>query len=137
MPAVANRNERLDWRAEAKDHAQSCESAITVSAIGIEAGPGSYFGSANDVSFSTPHYSASAEPRIAAIVVGQPCPLRAATFAKPKEYYYVTQRDDTLRALALRFYQNLDWRRILDANRAVVKDPNNISAGTRLVIPVN
>lgn len=125
------------WRAEAKDHDQSCESTITVSAIGLEAGPGSYFGSANDVSFSTPNYSAIADPRMRAVVAGVPSPQRAITLTKPKDYYYVTQRDDTLRALALRFYQNQNWRRILEANRTVVKDPNSISAGTLLVIPVN
>lgn len=49
--------------------------------------------------------------------------------------YYVTGRDETLRGVALRVYENLDWRKLLDANREVVKDPNRLEENTVLRIP--
>jgi len=125
----------LTWRGEAKDHKVSCESAITVSAIGLEAAPGSSLGATNDVSFSPPQYLSTVSLRISAVAAGQPPPGRYTSQTSPRESYYMTQRKDTLRKVALKFYRNEDWHKILEANRAVVKDPNIIPTGTRLVIP--
>lgn len=48
---------------------------------------------------------------------------------------YVTGRDETLRGVALRVYENLDWRKLLDANRGVVRDPNRLEPNTVLLVP--
>jgi hypothetical protein len=125
----------LTWRGEAKDHRVDCMSTITVSAIGLEAGPGSYFGATKEVSFSPPQYLSGVPLRISAIVVGQSPPGRYTSLTSPTEAYYVTQHKDTLRKVALKFYRNEDWHKILEANRSVVTDPNTIATGTRLVIP--
>jgi nucleoid-associated protein YgaU len=50
---------------------------------------------------------------------------------------YVVAPNDTLTAIAQRFYNNADlWMRIYDANRAVLgNNPNAIPAGVRILIP--
>jgi len=49
---------------------------------------------------------------------------------------YTVQRGDTLYKLARRFYNDAaKWRDIYDANRDVIKDPNKIEVGMKLVIP--
>lgn len=60
---------------------------------------------------------------------------RATPPADSGSRYYVTGRDETLRGVALRVYENLDWRKLLDANRSVVKDPNRLEPNTVLLVP--
>lgn len=67
-------------------------------------------------------------------VADNPAP-RAAAPADSGTRYYVTGRDETLRGVALRVYENLDWRKLLDANRGAVKDPNRLQENTVLQIP--
>jgi len=67
-------------------------------------------------------------------VSDNPAP-RATPPADSGARYYVTGRDETLRGVALRVYENLDWRKLLDANRGAVKDPNRLEENTVLLIP--
>ncbi len=49
---------------------------------------------------------------------------------------HVVARGDTLRALARRYYGNENaWRRIYDANRPLIANPDSLVVGVRLVIP--
>lgn len=67
-------------------------------------------------------------------VADAPAP-RATPPADSGSRYYVTGRDETLRGVALRVYENLDWRKLLDANRAAVRDPNRLEPNTVLLVP--
>lgn len=62
-------------------------------------------------------------------------PPRATPPADSGTRHHVTGRDETLRGVALKVYENLDWRKLLDANREVVKDPNRLERNTVLLIP--
>lgn len=49
---------------------------------------------------------------------------------------YSVKRGDTLSRIALLFYGNAaKWRQIYDANRGLIKDPNRIFPGQRIIIP--
>lgn len=60
---------------------------------------------------------------------------RAAAPADSAARHYVTGRDESLRDVALRVYENLDWRKLLDANRKAVGDPNRLDPNTVLLVP--
>lgn len=49
---------------------------------------------------------------------------------------HTVRSGDTLRGLAMQYYGDAGaYRRIYDANRAVLSDPNNLPTGTLLTIP--
>lgn len=49
---------------------------------------------------------------------------------------YVVQKGDTLWRIAKRFYRAPGaWKRVYDANRSVIDDPDRIKPGTRLYLP--
>lgn len=49
---------------------------------------------------------------------------------------HVVQRKETLYALARQYYNDAkQWRRIYEANRERISDPNRISVGMKLIIP--
>ena len=49
---------------------------------------------------------------------------------------YVVQKGDTLWRIAKRFYSTPGaWKRLYDANRSVIDDPDHIKPGTRLYLP--
>ena len=49
---------------------------------------------------------------------------------------YTVQKDDTLQKIAKKFYNNYNqWTKIYDANKAKIKNPNVLKAGTVLTIP--
>lgn len=49
---------------------------------------------------------------------------------------YEIQKGDTLSAIAQRHYGNAnEWRKIYEANRAVIKDPDLIHPGQKITIP--
>jgi nucleoid-associated protein YgaU len=51
---------------------------------------------------------------------------------------YVVQKGDTLSKIAKQFYGNTtDWRRIYEANRDRIKDPDVIQPGWKLEIPAH
>ncbi|MCP4283539.1 MAG: peptidoglycan-binding protein LysM [Gammaproteobacteria bacterium] len=55
-----------------------------------------------------------------------------------KAEYYVIKSGDTLSALAKEYYGNaMDYPRIFDANREVIKDPDKIFVGQKIRIPLD
>ncbi len=48
---------------------------------------------------------------------------------------YTVQAGDNLSQIAERFYGRQDWKRIYDANRDLLDDPDRISPGQVLTIP--
>jgi nucleoid-associated protein YgaU len=62
-----------------------------------------------------------------------PPPKPAAT---PEVQTYVVAKGDNLSKIAKRFYGNAnEWRRIFEANRDILKDPDKIYPDQKLVIP--
>ena len=118
----------LTWRAEAKDHIVPSPTTVTVYAIGMKPGPGSSFSPA-EMTYAYPSF-----PGRYALAAGITAP-RVRVASKSRATYYVTRRTDTLRRIAMRFYQNENWQKILEANRAVISDPRRVKTGTILVIP--
>ena len=57
---------------------------------------------------------------------------------KVKIEYYVIKKGDTLSALAKKHYGNaMDYPRIFEANREVIKDPDLIFVGQKIRIPLD
>lgn len=53
-----------------------------------------------------------------------------------KETFYDIQRGDTLSGIAKRFYGDASkWPRLFEANREIIKDPDKIYPGQKIVIP--
>ncbi|GAB1406565.1 LysM peptidoglycan-binding domain-containing protein [Thermomonas brevis] len=48
---------------------------------------------------------------------------------------YTVQKGDNLSKIAERYYGRQDWKRIYDANRDLLDDPDKISPGQVLTIP--
>jgi len=130
------------WRGEAKDHGVACPSAITVWAIGLQSPPGSTIVTSvgNDLQAEGapggPIFSgAMAGLVVGGHITGTPVLRHVVSRQFKTERHYVVQNGDSLRSLALKFYGNQDWRKLLDANVAVVNDPQHIPRGTVLMIP--
>ena len=50
--------------------------------------------------------------------------------------FHVVHEGETLSDISYRYYGSAGkWRRILDANRGVIKDENKLKPGTKLIIP--
>jgi len=65
----------------------------------------------------------------------QPPPLSADSI-QPKSRIHIVKRGETLSAISKQYYgTTTKWQKILDANRAVLKNPNNLAPGTKLIIP--
>ena len=57
--------------------------------------------------------------------------------AGPKTEYYVIESGDTLWKLAKKYYGNaMDYPKIFEANREVIKDPDKIFVGQKIRIPL-
>lgn len=55
---------------------------------------------------------------------------------QPKRNVYTVRKGETLFELSRRFYgDQQQWRRIYQANRNRIKDPQQIQAGMKLIIP--
>ena len=49
---------------------------------------------------------------------------------------YTIERGDTLSRIAVQFYGNAgDWKKIYEANRSTIKNPDLIYPGTKIIIP--
>ena len=60
----------------------------------------------------------------------------AAESSAPTDRMYVVQSGDSLSKIAKKFYGNANsWKRIFDANKDVVKNPDVIQPGWMLRIP--
>jgi len=58
--------------------------------------------------------------------------------AKPRTATYVVEKGDNLSKIAKKFYGDPNkWRKIYEANRDRIKDPNKIRPGQVLVIPLD
>lgn len=50
--------------------------------------------------------------------------------------FHIVRKGETLSAVAQQYYGSSDkWRKIVTANQKVIKDPNKIAMGTKLIIP--
>jgi nucleoid-associated protein YgaU len=50
--------------------------------------------------------------------------------------FHIVRKDQTLSAISRQYYGTANkWKKIFDANRDVIKDPNKINTGTKLIIP--
>ena len=50
--------------------------------------------------------------------------------------FHIVRKEETLSAIAQQYYGDRNkWRKILEANKAVIKDPNKLQPGTKLTIP--
>ncbi len=50
--------------------------------------------------------------------------------------FHILRRDETLSSVSRQYYGTPNkWQKILDANKSVIKDPNRLQPGTKLVIP--
>lgn len=72
-------------------------------------------------------------------IVGDQEPLPKESYA-PRQAQasrvHVVQRGETLRGLAKRYYKDPNkWRRIYEANRQRIANPNDIRVGMKLIIP--
>lgn len=55
-----------------------------------------------------------------------------------KAEYYVIAKGDTLSAIAKRYYGNaMQYKRIFEANRELIKDPDKIYPGQKIRIPLD
>ena len=63
-------------------------------------------------------------------------PAKPPEPAKPAQQDYVVKAGDTLSDLAKAFYGTSSlWRKIYDANKDVIEDPDNVKPGTTIRIP--
>jgi nucleoid-associated protein YgaU len=50
--------------------------------------------------------------------------------------FHIVRKDQTLSAISRQYYGTSNkWKKIFDANRDVLKDPNKINTGIKLIIP--
>ena len=60
--------------------------------------------------------------------------IKIKTRATP--YYYTVKKGDALSSIAQRFYgKSQSWKKIYQANRNILKSPNNLKVGQKLLIP--
>ena len=56
--------------------------------------------------------------------------------AQQKPKIHVVQRGDTLSGISKQYYgTTTKWQKILDANRSILKNPDSLTPGMKLVIP--
>ena len=52
------------------------------------------------------------------------------------EKFHIVRKDETLSRISYRYYGTAGkWRKIFDANRQTIKDPDKLIPGTKLIIP--
>jgi len=50
--------------------------------------------------------------------------------------FHIVRKEETLSAIARQYYGTPNqWQKILNANKGVIKDPNRLRPGTKLIIP--
>ena len=70
------------------------------------------------------------------VVPSSPPSVAASASQQPREHRYVVRRGDTLREIAHEIYgDEALWTVLLEANRDVIPDPENLVIGTNLLIP--
>lgn len=83
-----------------------------------------------------PDSTTKPEPRIAASPPETSNPIRTSTASQQSVRKYVVRRGDSLEGIAVRFYgTRTAARRIYEANRNRLRNPNAIPAGMTLILP--
>jgi nucleoid-associated protein YgaU len=78
--------------------------------------------------------TAPAEPGVSAASTAPEPSAAPAAAAEPKKH--VVQKGETLSAIAKQYYGNANaYRKIFDANRGILSDPDKIYPGQELTIP--
>lgn len=93
---------------------------------------------AREATPTSPNRSVYGQARTPEAPQPDPAPPPAAPTAQPEPAprTYTVQRGDTLRAVAQRFYgDEMAWRRIYEANRDKIENPDLIYPGQEFVIP--
>ncbi len=73
---------------------------------------------------------------VSGLVVEKQQPAAAAPAATPSARTYTIEKGDTLSAIAQRFYGDAnDWRKIHEANKDQINDPDRIMPGQTIKIP--
>ncbi|MBC8160832.1 MAG: LysM peptidoglycan-binding domain-containing protein [Roseiflexaceae bacterium] len=93
----------------------------------------SVIGANPDLIFPSQRYTVSGHT--SGSVVRPYLPVRAVTPAPPGQPYTV-KKGDSMRGIALGYYNNeLRWKEIYNANKALIPDPDNLRIGIKLKIP--
>ena len=83
--------------------------------------------------FFSPFQPAVEQPAPSAV---QPEPNKPAKEVIPTKKFHIVQKDQSLWSIAELYYgKGQLWKKILDANRRVIKDPNTLAVGEKLLIP--
>lgn len=83
-----------------------------------------------------PSVSAIAEKPTAVESLPSPPPQAGVAPEEARERTHTVQKGDTLIKLARRYYNNeADWKKIYNANKNTIPNPNAVSQGTVLIIP--
>lgn len=86
--------------------------------------------------FAPPTMPRPPAPAPAPVIVAKPPPVPRPPAPKPSARYYTVVRGDTLWGISTRYYgSGFQWSRIFNANRKLIKNPNLIYPGQRLLIP--
>lgn len=76
------------------------------------------------------------EPTQAPIVKKAQPAAKPKAAKKPAGRTYVVKSGDTLQKISMKHYKTTkNWRRIYNANKSVLKNPDQLTPGTKLVIP--
>lgn len=88
-----------------------------------------------DDPYATQTYSEDPYAGDTLVTSGEPVGEEVVVAANAKRTH-VVEKGDTLYKLARQYYNDQSkWRRIWDANRSVISDPDKLQVGTRLAIP--
>jgi nucleoid-associated protein YgaU len=83
---------------------------------------------------------ASPPPAVSPEIPQPAQPIQPSNSVQPAQSqsarFYIVQKGDTLSAISQKYYGTTRfWQKILAANDAVLKDPDRLVPGTRLLIP--
>lgn len=79
---------------------------------------------------------ASPAPEASESVAPLPKETHAKKSAARASRTYVVRKGDTLQSIAKKYYgDSTKWRRIYDANRQRIKNPDKVSVGMKLIVP--
>ena len=82
----------------------------------------------------------NAENRLFAIKEDQSEPMDMSQFIQAEKIktqrFHIVRKDQTLSAISRIYYGSSNqWQKIVNANRDIIKDPNKINSGMKLIIP--
>jgi len=93
--------------------------------------------SENDVRYSTTLPDYTSHP--GNIIIGKDNnssgQVQKKTHSEAKERIHIVKKDETLTSISYQYYGSNQWKRIYNANKERIKNPDVVLPGTRLVIP--